>query len=493
MLDNMRRLHPRGAASRGISADADGAMLGPDCILVSRTRHGYRGMAKDKAEVLQTAFLDDDREPDWLFHQCRRIADALNKDQIALAQIYGLRIPLGDLDRHQLKRLATGSIFAKTGFNPDEPRRPKGDPHGGEWTTGEDATDGGGGGDSSTAGGSDAAAADQLDAVRTADNGDPGSLPTSDAGNNTASPDPAAGGDLQPSVPSPIFSERPAIEYQIVPAGTVAADTAVGSFLGPLNPQVLEGLAQLLPRMPGPTLFFGVLFIPANSNLVVEGAVVNAPDLSYRYDRDTGRIQIWQDGGAGGRTLLDAGQIGLDGLFRDENGSAIGRALPNGAIIDPDTLPGYRAQASTGANANARAQALADTAQPKLCPDPTPENIAGRSDRTIAYQSQITGLPPGLEIVFNGERYDGCDLQTGNLIEAKGEGYANKMSGPDNWLRWFTGIDDLEAQMDSHSKNARGRIVEYHFAEKQVADWAREYAAGRYQNIIVFHTPRLTR
>lgn len=84
-------------------------------------------------------------------------------------------------------------------------------------------------------------------------------------------------------------------------------------------------------------------------------------------------------------------------------------------------------------------------------------------------------MPPGLEVVFNGERYDGCSPESGNLIEAKGEGYADKMSGPDGWLRWFTGIEDLEDQMQSHSDNALDRIVEYHFAEKGVADWARKY------------------
>jgi hypothetical protein len=98
-----------------------------------------------------------------------------------------------------------------------------------------------------------------------------------------------------------------------------------------------------------------------------------------------------------------------------------------------------------------------------------------------------------LEVVFNGERYDGCDPETGNLIEAKGEGYADKMSGPDEWKGWFTGIDDLESQMESHSGKAVDRIVEYYFAEKAVADWAREYAANLYPNIIVFYKPRIVR
>jgi hypothetical protein len=143
MLDNMRRLHPRGAANWGICVDAEGAMLGPDQVLVHRTSQGYRGIARDDAAVLQKCLLDADRDRDWLFQQCRRIAEALDKGEIALAQIYGLRIPIDDLDDRQLKRLAY-SRFAKIDFNPDEPRIPKGDPHGGEWTNGGEGARGAG-------------------------------------------------------------------------------------------------------------------------------------------------------------------------------------------------------------------------------------------------------------------------------------------------------------------------------------------------------------
>jgi hypothetical protein len=142
MLENMRSLHPRGAANRGICVDAEGAMLGPDCVLVRRAPGGFRSIERDAASTVQKGLFDADCDDDWLFQQCRRIAEALDKGEIALAQIYGLRIPVGDLDDGQLKRLAAAR-FSKT-FNPDEPRVPKGDPHGGEWTTG-----GGGGAEGS--------------------------------------------------------------------------------------------------------------------------------------------------------------------------------------------------------------------------------------------------------------------------------------------------------------------------------------------------------
>jgi hypothetical protein len=135
MLDTMRQLYPRGPVNRGICVDPDGATLGPDCVLVRRTRSGFRPIERGDASMLQKCALGADRDQDWLFRQCQRIADALNRGEIALAQIHGLYIPIGELDDRQLRRLAT-IRFAKAGFNPDESRLPKGDPHGGERTTG---------------------------------------------------------------------------------------------------------------------------------------------------------------------------------------------------------------------------------------------------------------------------------------------------------------------------------------------------------------------
>jgi hypothetical protein len=132
----MRQLHPRGAASTGITVDRDGAMLGPDCVLVRRTVQGYRCVGSGEAAALQEFLFAGGVEPDWLFGQCRRIAKALDGQEIALAQILGLRIPIEDLDSRQLSRLARAAPFVKANFNPGQPRVPAGEPGGGEWTTG---------------------------------------------------------------------------------------------------------------------------------------------------------------------------------------------------------------------------------------------------------------------------------------------------------------------------------------------------------------------
>ena len=141
MSENMRRLHPRGATNRGICVDANGAMLGPDCILVHRTAQGFRCVDRGEAAALQDALLAEGLESDWLFGQCRRIAKALDAGETALAQIFGLRIPVDDLDRGKLKRLATAAPFIRANFNPDEPRVPAGQAGGGEWTAGSGAAE----------------------------------------------------------------------------------------------------------------------------------------------------------------------------------------------------------------------------------------------------------------------------------------------------------------------------------------------------------------
>jgi hypothetical protein len=130
----MRRLYPRGPDSRGVTVDANGAMLGPDCALVCRTPGGFRSLALAEARALQAAVLGPHHEPDWLFEQCRRIAAALSRGEIALAQIYGLYIPVAELDDTALRRLATAAQLIKANFDPDEPRIPKGEPGAGQWT-----------------------------------------------------------------------------------------------------------------------------------------------------------------------------------------------------------------------------------------------------------------------------------------------------------------------------------------------------------------------
>lgn len=106
MQDIIRRLHSRGPPNPGIAIDADGAMLGPDCVLVRRTAQGYRSITRDEAAALQECLYADPSNADWLFGQFRRIAKALDNHDVPLAQILGLYVPIDALDAERLKRLA---------------------------------------------------------------------------------------------------------------------------------------------------------------------------------------------------------------------------------------------------------------------------------------------------------------------------------------------------------------------------------------------------
>jgi hypothetical protein len=134
MFETMRRLDSRAPSIRGFAVDAEGAMLGADCVLVRRTPQGWRCLSPDEAAALQDLLLPES-EADWLFEQCRRIAKALGNGETALAQILGLRIPIAEFDDDTLQRLARAAPLIKANFNPAQPRVPAGSGReSGEWS-----------------------------------------------------------------------------------------------------------------------------------------------------------------------------------------------------------------------------------------------------------------------------------------------------------------------------------------------------------------------
>lgn len=429
--EKMRRLDARGPASRGVVVDAEGAMLGPDCVLVRRTAAGYRCLRPAEAAAIQKVLLGaQGDDPDRLFVLSRGIAKALNDGELALAQIYGLRIPVARLDSGELRKLTAVSPMIKANFNPDQPRVPAGGPGGGEWTD-----DGGGGSET---------------------------VPLAAPVGATAAP-----------LAAPVGATAAA-----------AAETATSIF-GPLGRTAIAALSDLAAGMAAPTAFLGVLFLPTNSSLISEGLLPGRPDLSYRYDRDTGILDIFRQDDAS-RLRVASGHIGVDGLFHDAAGAVIGRSLGSTVAVNPDALPAQVGRT----DAEARTETGSARDRPQLCPDPTGESTKGRSEHAIAYQQQITGLPPGLEVKLNGVRFDGCREADGTMLEAKGPGYVNMMVGPDIWWRWFTGVEPIEDQMERQSKAAAGRIVEWHFAEPQVAAYFHKYAGeAGLMNIDVIYTP----
>ena len=225
------------------------------------------------------------------------------------------------------------------------------------------------------------------------------------------------------------------------------------------------------------------MLLPTNRSLVSEGTLPSRPDLAYRYDRDTGTLDIYRQGDTG-RQWLDSGHIGADGRFYDAERRVIGRSLGQTIAVDPDALP-----TPLG---HTRAEAGAESAsdQPKLCPDESPENINGRSERSLAYQEQISGLPRGFEIKLNGVRFDGCREQDGTMLEAKGLGYATFLDGEGGWKEWFSRLQEMQRQIGDQARAASTRWVEWHFAEKEVSDYFKEYVREEHiDNVVIIYTP----
>lgn len=262
-----------------------------------------------------------------------------------------------------------------------------------------------------------------------------------------------------------------------------AVAEAGASIFGTLGRAALASLADFAAGFAAPTAFFGVLFLPTNQSLVSEGALPGRPDLAYRYDRDTGVLDIYRQGDTG-RHWLESGHIGTDDRFYDASGQVVGRSLGHTIAIDPDALPAPLGQA------RAEEGALSASDPPQLCPDESPENVNGRSERSLAYQEQISGLPRGFEIKLNGVRFDGCREEDGTMLEAKGPGFADKMDNPHEWKDWYTGAEPIKAQMRRQSDAVVSRKVEWHFAEPEPARFFKGYAKEQgLMNVDVLYTP----
>jgi hypothetical protein len=125
LFATMRRLHERGPRSRGLSVDAEGVVLGPDCVLVRRTSLGYRRANVGEIADLTRAVFGRDARLDRIPIVLTRITEALADGDLVKAQLLGLEIPINDLDDRQLARLRhTGDLVKE--YDPNQPRDEQG-------------------------------------------------------------------------------------------------------------------------------------------------------------------------------------------------------------------------------------------------------------------------------------------------------------------------------------------------------------------------------
>lgn len=129
--EQKRRLYDRGGGSQGLVVDPDGVLLGPDCPLVERTRTGFQAIGLPMAKrLLRDVFAYDD-DPRPLVTLCRSIGKALDDGDLLRAQLLGLQMPIGKLERGHFARLRRFAPMAKAGFNRDELRA-----NNGQWSAG---------------------------------------------------------------------------------------------------------------------------------------------------------------------------------------------------------------------------------------------------------------------------------------------------------------------------------------------------------------------
>ncbi|GGF32770.1 hypothetical protein GCM10011611_43690 [Aliidongia dinghuensis] len=387
--EQVRRLHTRDDARRGLVVDHEGVAFGPDCELVRRLPGGaYRALDKNEL-ALVPRMAKAGADP----RQLSRIADALNGGNLVRAQLLGLQLPLAAQEPPSAGGLLKG------GYDDQEPRKPNG-----EWTVG-------------------------------------GALATAAEGMG--------------------FAEAAIDASAIATAARAALAGVAGSAAG---------------------LLAGLVYPSGNWN-TYQGTLDGRPDVDYRYDE--GHLSLYRTAPDGSRTQLYQGRAGSDGLYRDPQGTVIGSDLGRGFRVDIDRIDAV----SDKSPPVTQARAVSTTDEPQVCPDPGPDHPHGASPRAQAYQWQITGLPPGLAIWFNGQVYDGCNPVTGALLEAKGPGYEAMM----DLFWWDDTVKDFDELAIRELDNAGGRRVEWHFAEKRVADFMRAHFADlNLTNIDVIYTPPTT-
>lgn len=92
------------------------------------------------------------------------------------------------------------------------------------------------------------------------------------------------------------------------------------------------------------------------------------------------------------------------------------------------------------------------------------------SQASREYQAQVTGAPEGLAYKVQGVKFDG--YTNGVLLETKGPGYAKFLKNG-SFRSWFRGADGMLQQAERQFNAALGTPIEWHFAEREVADAVR--------------------
>jgi hypothetical protein len=219
-------------------------------------------------------------------------------------------------------------------------------------------------------------------------------------------------------------------------------------------------------RLSAASILLGAIFVPSDNPVVDEGSVPDRPDMNYRraHDEATVTFKVLIDGQC--RTLT-VGSLGAGGIFYDQSGQAVARIV--GGHDQRQTLVAAVAVLDRAAAALRRRSGEPDAAptandnEPNLCPKPVKEPATANSANSIAYQEYVSKLSCPWAIFLGGVMFDGCDPQTGNLLEAKAD--IDFMFDDENELQsWLDLKKDPEIQMmrQAIAAKAAGRLVVWH-------------------------------
>jgi hypothetical protein len=270
-----------------------------------------------------------------------------------------------------------------------------------------------------------------------------------------------------------------------------------------------EGAAAVAAPVAASAAVLGTLFLPLNRGSISTGTLPDAPDISYKYDQDTGRLTVTQQSADGSAETVFSGHHDKDAVFRDENGNAIGRFLGDSVALDADAVRGYEARRRSDAQAppGAIVQSKATTRDdPEACPAPESDKPGYKNERAIAYEEHVGAVvggvvPPGLGLAIRMTKPDGDSIYLDNcvdeahaLIEAKGFDYGVKyekmVTKGDNkpWI-WYENDMMDQAASQVEVATAQGWNLEWHFADEKVANYMRGKFAEKGYPIKVFYTP----
>ncbi|HEY1719740.1 MAG TPA: hypothetical protein VGG27_00720 [Magnetospirillaceae bacterium] len=97
----------------------------------------------------------------------------------------------------------------------------------------------------------------------------------------------------------------------------------------------LAALSDLGAGLAGPvTLATGLMLIPTSTitGNTTEGALADHPDIKYRYAE--GELNLWQEDANGNRITIYSGVGDLDGLYRAQDGTVLGRSLDGSIALN---------------------------------------------------------------------------------------------------------------------------------------------------------------